>query len=95
MNNPSEEVTTETVKLVAKYGCLATPREAIKSEVDRALYDENPILVVQHKSGEHDTIRWPRPNAKHLRAALYDAREMGLIPDVSEVTLPNGKMFTI
>ncbi len=94
MNNPSEENTE--VKLVAEDGCLYTPKEAMSKELrDLDFYQDNPILIVHHPEGDHDTIKWPRPNAKHLRSALFDAREQGLIPDVREVLLPNGEMFVI
>ena len=50
------------------------------------------VLLYWHKSGDVDVVSYPRPNLKHLRAALYDAREMGFIPrDVGVAKLPSGK----
>ena len=52
------------------------------------------VLIYWYKGGDVDTIAWPHPNKVHLRAALYDAREMGGIPsNVDSVTLPSGKVF--
>lgn len=57
--------------------------------------DRDPILLFEHPGGDHDTVKWPRPNRKHLAGALYDAREQGLIPDNPVVLLPDGKEFNI
>lgn len=66
---------------------------------------KDPVLVVEYPSGEHDTIPWPLTPAtwpltpakwvERLRSALFDAREMGLIPDVPSVRLPDGTVFLI
>jgi len=53
------------------------------------------LLIYYYPSGDVDTIAWPRPNPKHLRCALYDAREQGIIPNVPAVILPSGEEFLI
>jgi len=71
---------TVTVKLTNDDGCLALNGGA---------------LIYWHKGGDVDVVSYPRPNKAHLRAALYDAREMGFIPrDVDSVLLPSGKVFS-
>ena len=53
------------------------------------------ILLVRYASGDVDTISTENPNVENLRNALYDAREMGEIPNVPAVYLPCGKEFRI
>ena len=68
------------IKLTNDDGCLALNGSA---------------LIYWHKGGDIDVISYPRPNLKHLRAALFDAREMGHIPSsVDSVTLPSGKVIS-
>lgn len=51
-------------------------------------------LLYRYPGGDIDVISYPRPNLKHLRSALFDAREMGFIPsNVDSVILPSGKVF--
>ena len=53
------------------------------------------VLIYWHKGGDVDTIDYPRPNKTHLRAALYNAREMGWLPsNVDSVILPSGRVFS-
>ena len=52
-------------------------------------------LLFQHPGGDYDSIKWPDYDPTHLAGALYDAREQGLIPDVSSVILPDGTTFDI
>lgn len=58
-------------------------------------HPDNPILLVEHEGGDHDTIAWPLIKRGHLASALFDARESGIIPDVAEVILPDGGTFDI
>ena len=52
-------------------------------------------LLYRYPGGDIDVISYPRPNKGHLRAALFDAREMGYLPSsVDSVTLPSGKVFS-
>ena len=53
------------------------------------------ILLVMYPAGDVDTISTKNPNVENLRNALYDAREMGDIPNVPSVYLPCGKEFQI
>lgn len=59
-----------------------------------ALANGTPLLVT-HPAGDADSVDWPHPDIKNLRAVLYDFREMGLIPNVDRVTLPDGTEFEI
>jgi hypothetical protein len=53
-------------------------------------------LIVRYPAGDYDTLSAAAPDAAALRAALYDAREMGEIPaDAAKVYLPNGRLFLI
>lgn len=103
--------TNTTVKLIVEHGCLCVPFEAIVDDLNREHFREcgmtdpfvpeadrapsNPMLLVEHDGGDHDTINWPLTKRQHLASALYGARETGLIPDVTEVTLPDGSTFNI
>lgn len=93
--------TTATVTLtVDEDGILCTPHDAIVDKGhELAFYldgkPRDPGLMVAYPSGDYDVIKWPNPETDNLRSALYDAREMGLIPDVGEVVLPDGATFTI
>ena len=80
------------LKLTAIDGKLHT------SVTDAEGNTEYRLLLCIYSAGDCDTISASRPNEKNLRRALYDARETGDLPDqdgvpVSEVTLPNGKVF--
>jgi len=67
------------IKLTNDDGCLALNGAA---------------LIYWSKGGDIDVVSYPRPNKANLRAALYDAREMGFIPsNVDSVILPSGKAF--
>lgn len=69
------------------------------------LYAAGELLVCIYPAGDCDTIRWPFPQdstywtrdswEQALRRALFDARETGQIPDVTEVLLPDGTVFMI
>lgn len=102
---------TPVVKLLVEHGSLCTPFSAIVDEANREHFRQcglsdpfkpeaergpsNPVLLVEHDGGDHDTIAWPLTQRGHLASALYGARETGLIPDVTEVTLPDGSTFNI
>jgi len=86
---------SRVVTLIVKDKSLHTAQSDIVDALQAKHATDDPILIVEHPSGERDTIRWPRPNAEHLRSALYDAREMGMIPPVRTVKLPNGETFEI
>jgi len=90
-------------------GRLHTPFDAITDKLQRDWAEEraasarkhgwpddkNQLLVCHYDAGDCDTIKWPNPNKENLRSALFDAREMGLIPDEPYVELPDGKLFGI
>lgn len=84
-----------TPKLVEKYGNLYTPKSEISDRLMREFHDDDPILSVQYADGDCDTIAWPLTNPRDLAGALYDAREMGVIPFVESVVLPDGTEFHI
>lgn len=66
---------------------------------------DGPVLLCMYGAGDCDTIPWPFPEGSAywtkekwegcLRSALFDAREMGEIPDEPTVELPDGTIFTI
>jgi hypothetical protein len=89
------------VRLFERGGELYIPFECISDPLQREWHaDKNfpdcrdPLLLLR-RTEDCDTIRWPRPDRGMLAYALYDAREMGLIPDVPEVLLPDGTRFNI
>lgn len=74
-----------TITLVAEDGGLRYP-----DSIQDAYGDPGPVLLVIY--GEDcDTIRWPRPNRRHLRQAMADDREQGILPGDAVVLLPNGE----
>ena len=98
----------DPVKLIDIDGSLHTPFSAIVDDAQRDYFasirsfdpDEplDLLCLVRYESGDYDTIPWPMTKPEHRRMlarALYDDREMGTIPDVPEVTLPDGTTFVI
>ena len=82
------------IQLIAFDGILHANENDIVDPLQKEHADGHTILY----AGEGYDIRaiqWPRPDLQSLTVALYDAREMGLIPDVSAVLLPDGSMFNI
>ena len=66
--------------------------------------NRNPILVCRNEYGEVMSPDWKdgkiyeskTHDGRHVLAiCLFDARETGQIPDVKEVTLPDGATFVI
>lgn len=81
-------------ELIAKDKALYIPFSAITDKLQREWANgEDRILMRQYDEGDCDTIRWPMPNIENMKAALFDAREMGLL-EGSEVLLPNGKAIS-
>lgn len=80
------------IRLIEQHGILWIPRSAIADLVVRATYEENEnaLLIVRYRAGDIDTIEWPNPNMQNLVSALFDAREIGRLSNVSEVELPDG-----
>ena len=83
------------ITLLAINGRLHTRQSDIVDALMKKHFTSDPILVVRYDAGDCDTIRWPNPDEEHLRSALFDDREMGIIPDVRSVLLPDGKEFVI
>ncbi len=84
------------IQLTPKMGRLYIPNDAITDELQKKMAVGEPsLLIYEHPGGDHDTIKWPAPNLYHLAGALYDAREMGQLPDDPEVLLPDGTVFNI
>ena len=86
----------KTIWLIVEDGRLHTLKSDIADAAMARYYSGNPVLCAG-EGEDCDTIAWPlvEGGKKLLAQALYDAREMGLIPDVSSVLLPNGEQFTI
>ena len=53
------------------------------------------MLMTTSRYGEPSTVKWPKYDENTLRAALFDARETGVISHVSHAILPNGEKFEI
>lgn len=90
------------IQLIVKRGKLHIPHAAITDRLVADFYRRasslDPILVCHYPDGDCDTIPWPMTSGKHnktLAGALYDSREMGLVPDESVFLLPDGKEFCI
>lgn len=84
------------ITLIDHNGELYAPNADIYDDLMRQWYDgRHALLIYEYPDGDHDTISWPDYKPEHLRSALYDAREQGIIPDVNEVQLPDGTVFTI
>lgn len=86
------------VKLMKYEGRLCLePSEETKAYCDGWFGDDPVILLKRYDAGDCDTIPNVRSkrNRDNLVSALYDAREMGLIPEVSYVLLPDGTKFEI
>ena len=90
------------VQLVARHGNLFTRFEDIVDPDQRDWFqtdngqNQNPILIYHYAAGDIDTIDANNPNMDHLRSALYDCRETGLIPHNTQAfTLPNGTTHNI
>jgi hypothetical protein len=84
------------VRLLCEDGQLCIPRDAVEDEFILKHMTGNPLLLCVYDAGDCDTVRWPNPNPDTLRAALYRAREVGLVagyPDI--VLLPDGSAFSI
>ena len=72
---------------------------------DNRLYAGDNLLLCIYDAGDCDTIPWPLDPTDHywteakwndaLNSALFDAREMGYIPDCESVELPNDTKFYI
>ncbi len=75
------------LQLINDKGLLFIPADADEDDPD--------LLLRRYSAGDCDTVRWPEPDLKILRGALKDAREMGIIADVSSVLLPDGTQFDI
>lgn len=69
------------------------------------LHAGEDILICSYDAGDVDTVPFPFPTdspywdkAKWdfaMKRAIYDAREMGLIPDDPAVELPDGTVYQI
>lgn len=88
------------IKLTVIDECLNIPNSAISDALQREWANGDDVLLLRrYDAGDVDTIPWPNPDKgdlENLRAALYDAREMGQIPgNTTSVLLPDGSEFTI
>lgn len=82
-----------SVTLLDDQGYLCVPASAIDDEMQKEYWGENNIaLLYVYPAGDCDAIDTNNPNMEHLRSALYDFREQGLLPPkCSEVVLPGGE----
>lgn len=77
-------------------GSLYVAWADIYSQTNKKCYDgDDAWLCYTYPSGDIDGVKWPNPNIKRLRGALYDAREAGLIPNEPTVRLPDGAEFSM
>ena len=87
-----------TVQLkVNEFGHLCTAREDIQDKPLRDVFPGDPVLVCRYEEGDCDVATWPMTEGmdRILDSALFDAREMGMIPDCNSVLLPDGKEWVI
>ena len=97
------ETTVAPIKILVKDGRLFVSLHDYQKDhcpSDFEMYskmftDGLVILTRTYDGGDCDTIRWPKPNEENLKAALFDAREQGFIPDLPTVILPDGSEFKI
>jgi hypothetical protein len=83
------------IQLLHEDGSLVIAKSDIVDELQKKYHDDNVLLLRRYDAGDCDTINWPNPDTDNLRAALYDAREMGLMPNDNNVMLPDGSVFAI
>ena len=86
------------IRLLAEGGTLHTLKSDISDKLMSEWFTGNPILLRRYEGGDVDTIAWPLSgdsDKQNLAIALYSAREMGIIPNVQSVTLPDGMGFEI
>jgi hypothetical protein len=98
-------MTMTNITLIDNDGALYIPLAAIHDASLREYFsarDHKPVgamLLARYPEGDCDKAPWPmRDPADHyiLAAALYDARETGVLPPhASAVTLPDGHTFSI
>ena len=63
---------------------------------DSNLEVNGELIIFFYPSGDVDTFTWGKEiNKQKLAAALFDAREMGYMPNEEEVLLPDGEVFHI
>lgn len=79
------------IQLIADDGDLYVPRSAFHDAALLNHFSGNAILLVQNEDVQ--IVKWPNPDLELLTSALYAARETGILPNVSEVLLPDGKQF--
>lgn len=80
------------IRLVEKNGDLYLPTNDPWYEDDNGL----AILLYIYPAGDCDRIEWPNPNMDHLRSALFDVIEMGLVEgDCRDFELPDGSTITV
>lgn len=88
---------TAQVTLVVEHGRLHTKHSDIVDALMKAWFSSDPVILFQYPEGDWDEIPWPMEK-KHrpmLASCLYDKREMGVIPYVPSVILPDGSDFFI
>lgn len=83
------------VRLIDKDGTLYTSEADIVDDLCRSHFKGDGTCILISRIEDVNTIQWPNPNERELRSALFDAREMGMIPNVRTVQLPDGSEFSI
>jgi hypothetical protein len=91
------------IQLIAIRGRLHIPNSAITDKLAADFYRtapcRDPIVVCNYAAGDCDTVPWPMEDPEYsmetLSKALYDSREVGLIPNDQSVLLPDGTEFEI
>jgi hypothetical protein len=80
------------IQLISAGKSLCTSNEDIVDDLQKAWFSgTNPLLIKRYDAGDCDTIDADSPDMDNLKSALFDAREMGVIPAVSIAVLPNGE----
>ena len=91
------------IKLIVIEGRLHIPNSAITDKLVADFYRtascKDPIVLCRYDAGDCDTVPWPMKDPEYsmetLSKALYDSREVGLIPYDDAVLLPDGTEFKI
>jgi len=100
-NNMETKTNLEPVKLVVYDGRLATPYQSATESARQWVEPNEPILLYSSEWEDPAFPRWPLQEEpgqpwqakRDLAGALFDAVEMGFLPDVRFVLLPDGSPF--
>ena len=86
----------QPITLVAQNGYLYFDwDDIVDQDHQKQLDGADCCLMFRYPAGDVDMVRWPEPNLRLLRGALFDARESGIIKDTLSVLMPDGGEFLL